>query len=158
MIVILNGTSNGGYVESQRWNIAGFPAPIIARDLNRDEKADLAVIQLVYNTQQSSLLVYLNQMSSGVCSAPASRGVHVCAPVAGQTYTSPVQFIATGRGASGSVNHLELWIDGRKINNYSGSQLRTSVPLSSGSHTATVVEVDSKGAFIKSSPVTFKVR
>ncbi len=158
MIVILNGTSNGGFVESQRWNIAGFPAPIVARDLNKDGKPDLAVLQTVYNTQQSSLLVYLNQMSAGNCVAPSSPGVHVCAPIAGQTYSSPVQFTATGTGASGSVNHMELWIDGKKINNYAGNQLRTSVALGSGSHTGTAIEVDSKGAFIKSSPIPFNVK
>jgi hypothetical protein len=92
------------------------------------------------------------------CAAPSSPGVNVCAPTQGETTSSPVSFLATGTGASGAVNHLELWIDGNKIGNYSGSSMATSVPLGSGSHAGTVVEVDSAGNYIKSNTVTFTVQ
>jgi hypothetical protein len=91
------------------------------------------------------------------CAAPSSPGVDVCEPKAGSTDNSPVTFMATGKGASGDVNHLELWIDGRKIGNYPGSTLNTTVSEAAGSHTATVVEVDSAGSYVKSSPVTYTV-
>ena len=95
--------------------------------------------------------------SGGGCTPPSSPGSILCTPAAGSTVSSPVQFSGAGRGASGSVNHLELWIDGTKIGNYSGSTMSASVPLANGSHTATLVEVDSAGSFIKSSPDTFTV-
>jgi hypothetical protein len=95
---------------------------------------------------------------SGTCAAPGSPGVHVCAPVASQTYGTPVQITGAGAGASGAVNHMELWIDGRKINNYFSNQVNTSVTLSAGKHAATLVEVDSRGAYIKSNPVSFTSR
>ena len=94
---------------------------------------------------------------TGTCAAPSSPGVHVCSPTAGQTVSSPVNVVASGTGASGSVNHLELWVDGNKVGNYSGSMMNANVTLSSGSHAATVIEVDSKGAYVKSMPVTFTV-
>ncbi len=96
--------------------------------------------------------------SGNGCTAPSSPGVHVCAPTAGESSASPVSFLAAGTGASGSVNHLELWIDGTKIGNYSGGDLETSVSEPAGSHTATVIEVDSKGAYVKSTPVTYSVK
>jgi hypothetical protein len=95
---------------------------------------------------------------SGACAAPSSPGVKVCSPSAGQSVSPPVYVIASGTGASGSVNHLELWVDGNKIGNYTGSMMNASVSLPSGSHTATVIEVDSKGAYVKSTPVTFAVK
>ena len=94
---------------------------------------------------------------SGACAAPSSPGVNVCSPTSGQTTTSPVSVIASGTGVSGTVNHLELWIDGTKTGNYSGSTMNASVTLASGSHSATVIEVDSTGAYIKSNPISFTV-
>ncbi len=94
----------------------------------------------------------------GACAAPSSPGVDICSPSAGQTVTSPVMFVADGTGASGQVNHLELWIDGSKIGNYAGSTMNTAVTLVAGAHTATVVEVDSQLHYVKSNPVSFTVK
>ncbi len=95
--------------------------------------------------------------SSGGCNPPSSPGAVLCTPVAGSTVTSPVQFTGAGTGASGSVNHLELWIDSTKIGDYPGNKMSASVALASGSHSATLVEVDSAGNYIKSTPDTFNV-
>lgn len=59
---------------------------------------------------------------------------------------------------SGSVNHLELWVDGKKLGNYSGSSMNANVALTSGLHAATVVEVDLHGAYLKSTPVSFTAK
>ncbi len=93
----------------------------------------------------------------GSCSPPASPGAKICTPAAGQSYTSPVSVTAAGTPASGTINHMELWIDGKKINDYSGNTIKTSVSVAAGSHKITAVEVDSKGAVLKSTPVSFTV-
>jgi hypothetical protein len=95
--------------------------------------------------------------SGGGCSAPTSAGVHVCAPQPGGSYTSPVQMTATGKGPNGTTSRMELWIDGKKINNYFSSTVSTSVALGVGSHSATFVAVDNTGAFVKSAVVNFTV-
>jgi phosphatidylinositol-3-phosphatase len=95
--------------------------------------------------------------SGGSCAAPNSPGVDLCSPQSGQTYSSPVAVTAAGTGASGTVNHMELWIDGQKIGNYFANTIATAVPLGTGSHAATAIEVDSTGAFIKSTPSVFVV-
>ncbi len=106
---------------------------------------------------KSTPVTFTVASNAGPCAAPSSPGVNVCSPTTGQTVSSPVEFAAAGTGASGSVNHLELWIDGNKIGNYNGSTLSASTTLASGSHTAVVIEVDSKGAYVRSTPVTFTV-
>ncbi|HEY0564439.1 MAG TPA: alkaline phosphatase family protein, partial [Terriglobales bacterium] len=92
------------------------------------------------------------------CSAPSSAGVHVCAPVSNQAGSSPITFSAAGKAANGSVSRLELWIDGKKINNFKGSQLNASVPVGNGVHSLQVVEVDTTGGTAKSSAVPFTVQ
>jgi len=108
-------------------------------------------------TKTGAATVTVTSSSGGGCNPPTSPGAVICSPSAGSTVSSPVQFSGAGTGASGSVNHLELWIDGGKINDYPGNTMSASVALANGSHTATLVEVDSKGAYIKSSPDTFTV-
>ena len=95
--------------------------------------------------------------SNGSCGMPNSPGAVLCSPVAGQTYPSPVSITGAGNAASGSVNHMELWIDGRKIGDYFSNQVNTTVALGSGAHVATLVEVDSSGSYIKSTPANFSV-
>jgi hypothetical protein len=77
--------------------------------------------------------------------------------VAGGSYTSPVTVAAAGTGASGSVSRMEVWSDGTKIGNFPGNQVNTGVSLAVGSHAITVIEVDSTGAYIKSSPISITV-
>ena len=91
------------------------------------------------------------------CSAPTSAGVHVCTPTQGQASKGSVQVSAAATAANGSVQRMELWIDGKKTNNYYASQVNVTVPLSVGQHFATVVEVDASGAYIKSGAVGFTI-
>ncbi len=81
----------------------------------------------------------------------------MCSLVAGQSYSSPVQFTGAGTLANVAVNHLELWIDGHKIGNYTGNTISTTVAEAVGSHAATLVAVDSKGNYLKSVPVSYTV-
>ncbi|MGE5110340.1 MAG: FG-GAP repeat domain-containing protein [Acidobacteriaceae bacterium] len=154
-IAILSGASSGTFSESQRWKVGGYPYGTVAADFNGDGKPDLAVITHNESSGANALLLYLNQPAS--CSAPSSAGVHVCSPVAGQTYASPVTVLATGKASSGSVAHMELWIDGKKVGQYSGSQINTKVSLASGQHRLVVVEVESSGSYIKSSAIYFNI-
>lgn len=110
-----------------------------------------------YNYVKSAPVPYTVGGTSGGCAAPSSPGVNVCAPTPGESATSPVTFSAAATAASGAVDHTELWIDGNKIGNYLGSMMNTAVQESAGTHTATVVEVDSTGNYIKSAPVTYTV-
>ncbi len=156
-IAIMNGSSTGTYSESQRWKVGGYPYGTVAADFNKDGRADLAVITHNQSTGANALVVYLNQPTSTTCSAPSTAGVHVCSPVAGKTYSSPVTVLATGKASSGSVAHMELWIDGKKVGQYSGSQINTKVSLGTGQHRLVVVEVQSNGSYIKSSAIYFNV-
>ena len=136
----------------------GFPISLAAADFSHSgSTTGLAALEQSASGSYT-IVTYLFTGSAGqTCSAPSSVGVNVCSPTAGGTVGSPVNVVAAGTGASGSVNHLELWIDGQKIGNYPGASMNTSVTLANGAHSATVVEVDSQFHYVKSSPVNFTV-
>jgi hypothetical protein len=93
-------------------------------------------------------------MSNDVCSPPGSPGVNVCVPFQGSCHTAGwTTVIAAGTGASGTVSRMELWIDGVKIGDFPGNEIRTNLLVNDFS-VMTIVEVDSNGAFIKSVPIT----
>jgi FG-GAP-like repeat len=157
-LTMLYGGSTGQYGAPVPLSTpGGFPISLATADFNNSGQTGIAALQQNASGQYT-IAVYLNDTTTGgSCTAPSSAGVNICSPTAGTSPSSPVQFVAAGTGASGTVNHLELWIDGQKIGNYSGATMRTTVPLNNGSHTATIVEVDSKGAYVKSAPDTFTV-
>jgi hypothetical protein len=87
---------------------------------------------------------------SNNCSPPSAPGVHVCNPAPNGCNTQGwVYFSATGTGASGSVNRMELWLEGTKIANFPGNQINTSLIMAFGE--IGMVEVDSKGNSLSSS-------
>ena len=78
------------------------------------------------------------------CSEPDKPGVHVCAPEPNGCNTQPwVPIEAAGRGKSGSVSRMELWVNGVKIANFPGNKINTSLIQVFG--TVKIDEVDSKG-------------
>jgi len=86
----------------------------------------------------------------GFCSAPSGPGVNVCSPYPNGCNTEPwVTFDAVGKGKSGTVNRMELWVAGTKIANFPGDRISTSLIMAFGE--VSFVEVDSKGASISSS-------
>ena len=84
------------------------------------------------------------------CSAPSKPGVNVCSPYPGGCNTEPwVDFDAVGKGKSGTVNRMELWVGGTKIANFPGDRISTSLIMVFAE--VSIVEVDSKGDSISSS-------
>jgi hypothetical protein len=78
------------------------------------------------------------------CPPPSSPGVNVCSPNAGGCNTQPwVEFTAAGRGASGKVERMELWVDHDKVANFPGDSINTSLIMVYGP--VSIVEYDSKG-------------
>jgi hypothetical protein len=91
--------------------------------------------------------------NSQTCSPPSSPGVHVCDPLPNSCHTAPwTTVFAAGTGKNGTVSRMELWINGVKIGNFPGNRVSTNLYVTDFSR-LTIVEVDSKGASIKSLPI-----
>lgn len=137
----------------ESWSIDNLAFQVEAMDLNHDGKNDFAAVE------DKKLVVCLNQGTT--CSAPSKAGVHVCAPVATTTYysdgTATLSLLAAGKGASGSVNHMEVWVDEAHVANYAGSKINATMYVAVGNHQAAITEVDSKKKSIKSTPITVTI-
>lgn len=79
-----------------------------------------------------------------LCSAPASDGIHICDPSSGSTVGSPV-LVAASEKVPGTIDRMELWVDGVKKYTGRSSQLSTTVKVSSGKHRFGVFAVNTAG-------------
>jgi hypothetical protein len=93
----------------------------------------------------------------GGCPAPSREGVKICAPYAGSSIDAPFQVIASGTSGRAQVRLMELWADGKKITETAGSPFDQPVTLGVGTHRLTLIELDSTGAFAKSTPLEVTV-
>ncbi|HEY3705642.1 MAG TPA: FG-GAP-like repeat-containing protein [Terracidiphilus sp.] len=124
--------------------------PIVA-DFNHDGKPDVAVNQS--DGGSSNMTVFINSTSGGIwsnCLYPP-KGINVCSP--NQTAVSPVAFSASA-GSYGDVRKMELWIDGKKIEeqNYTwGTKawFNSSASLANGTHAITFYSGDIDNALQK---------
>jgi hypothetical protein len=99
--------------------------------------------------QSQPLTVTVENRGDQTCSLPGGVGVNVCQPVQGTCHTAPwVQVLAAAKGQSGTVNRMELWVDGGKIANFPGNRINTNLVIQDFS-TVTIYEVDSQGGYVK---------
>jgi hypothetical protein len=96
----------------------------------------------------------------GGCAAPQTAGVSLCQPPSfyqtGQV-SSPFQVIASATSSTAAVQLMQLWVDGQKFAQSSGSLFNQAVTLSEGSHQFTAVEIDATGFYLKSTPFSVVV-
>ncbi len=151
-VAILNGSGSGTWSESQRFAISGYGVATVAGDFNNDNRNDFAVIA------GGELQVFTNTRTFAVSSCKPDRaGVHLCSPAGGKTYSGAVPFTATASGINGPVRVMQIYVDGRKYGDFPGNQLKASLNLAAGSHTAHVNELEYNGQYTKSVSVTFTV-
>jgi hypothetical protein len=115
------------------------------RDLNLDSRHDVGMAW--YNIEDGSggADVLINTSATKNCTPPPTNklSVHVCTPTSGETVASTFTFRAAGNAFNGIAKRTELWIDGHKVAQNLEDQLKATVALTAGSHTATFVVIDS---------------
>jgi hypothetical protein len=103
--------------------------------------------------KSAPLTVTVENRGDTTCTLPAGPGVKVCQPVQGTCHTAPwVQVLAAAKGQSGTVNRMELWVNGGKLANFPGDRINTNLVIQDFD-TVTIYEVDSKGGYIKAPPI-----
>jgi hypothetical protein len=88
----------------------------------------------------------------GGCAAPSRAGINVCVPGTGFEVPAPFQVIAAGTSGRAQVKLMELWADGKKVTHTDGTPFDEPVSLGLGNHELTVIEVDTIGNYVKSTP------
>ena len=100
----------------------------------------------------------------GNCTPPPRVGVNLCNPyntarMDGNAVEVPYPFqvIAVGTSGRGRVANMQLWADGKKIMQTTGTPFDKPVTLPPGNHQLTVIEVDDTGYYAKSTPFNVTV-
>lgn len=143
----LLGNGNGTFQKPTRTatnGSYGFEQPLI-RDLNLDSRHDIAMPWLYLSPNPGGIEQLLNLNATANCAPPAASklGVNICGLNNGQVVPDTFTFKAAGNAFSGEVKRMELWIDGQKVGENLEDQLNVTATLTSGSHTASFVAVDS---------------
>lgn len=164
MQVIAAGTGGGGPVKLMEVFVDGkkvaqangnlFDAPITIAT----GQHTLTVVELdttgSYTKSTRQTLVVDNSTTNETCTAPGAPGVNVCIPQPGSCHTAAYStFVAAGTGASGTVSRMELWVNGTKLANFPGNHINTNFSFLPDFDKVTIIEVDSKGAYMKATPI-----
>ncbi len=104
----------------------------------------ITVLATGWDSSLQSKSFTLNVGGSSSCSIPTSAGVHVCSPANGSTVSSPVSVQAAGK-VTGTLAHMELYVDGVKKFTSATSTLNTTLTLTAGSHRFAVLAINTAG-------------
>jgi hypothetical protein len=152
------GLGGGQYAVAVNQSLAQNLGQVFAADFNQDGKLDLAIAGISYGT--AGVVTILLGNGDGTfkqnCAPPAANklSVNICAPKSGEAVASKFTFKAAGNSFNGIAKRMELWIDGKKVAQNLEDQLKATISLSAGKHTASFVVVDSFDE-TSSSSVTF---
>ena len=100
-------------------------------------------------TDSLGAIVSTTQMatiSQGCAISKTNRTVTICAPANNSTVSSPVTVVAQATDSS-TVSYTQIYVDGTKAYQVTGSSLNTSLTLATGTHTVTVQSADKSGSF-----------
>ena len=99
---------------------------------------------------KSTLYVTVGSSTSSGCPAGStSPSVNICSPSDGSTVSSPVHVLAT-LNSSSSISYSQIYVDGRKVWNGTGTQVDTSLTMAAGTHRLTVQAKNADGVLFKS--------
>ncbi len=97
----------------------------------------------VDNQQQQ--LNFTFKVGPSPCAAPSAEGVRICEPVAGTT-SSPV-LVQAAAAITGTLERMELWVDGtKKYTETTSTWFTTSVYTQPGQHRFVVIAYNEEGA------------
>lgn len=129
------------------------------RDLNLDSRHDVGAAWNDFFFPSGGPQVLINTNATVNCDPPPANklSVNICAPKNGATVASKFTFKGAGNSFNGIAKRMELWIDGKKVAQNLEDQLKATVSLSAGKHTASFVVIDSFDE-TDSSSVTFTAK
>lgn len=159
----LLGNGNGSFQAPV--NLAGYGQTEVypfVRDLNLDSRHDIGTVWDDPDSRFGSgggAFILVNTNATYNCDpTPANAlSVRICAPSNGQTEGTSVVFRGAGNALNGIVKRMELWIDGKKVGQNLEDQLKITATVAAGSHTASIVAVDTFDNHVSGS-VSFTVK
>ena len=141
----------GAPADAPHWlDLQFFP---FLRDLDGDSRHDVGIAWSSIFEDIGGAEALRNTSAAVNCRPPKpdTLDAHICAPREGQQVGHTFTFRGAGNAFSGYPKRMELWIDGTKIAQNLEDQLKATVSLARGSHTASFVVVDSFDSYVTES-------
>ena len=108
----------------------------VLRHFNRDSQLDILVpAESVYR------FLATNAPTNCTPPSPANLSGHICTPAASTTISRTFTVRAAGDSPAGVVR-MELWVDGKKVFENWGDQLKRTITLAAGVHRVTIHSID----------------
>ena len=139
-----SGFNNPVHFDSPN-GVNASPFRIAAGFINQDGQKDIFLVE------NGDFIPFLNNTGTAQspCAAPASPGLNFCIPVDNGVGRSPFHFVGSFHAMTQPANRIELWIDGQKKFQVFNDIIDVTLPVGTGSHTATLVGVGAAGAVVK---------
>ncbi len=115
------------------------PSGIVVRDINLDSRPDVLI-----PTWMGNGFTYGIDTSAEVnCAPPDSSKLQakICTPSNNGNVSNPITVRGAGNAPIG-VKRLEIWVDGKKLNEELNDQIAKQITLSPGMHSLSLVAVD----------------
>ena len=143
------GNGDGTFAAPVRMGVGDESADFILRDMDLDGRLDIITDEYI----AWGVVVFRGTSAAVNCPTASSsdKNAFICQPdINTTTTTSPVTIKASGNSPAG-IQRLELWVDGFKVSQILNDQLKTTVAMSPGTHTITIVVVDKNLGYAKTS-------
>lgn len=113
----------------------------VLRHFNRDSQLDIVV-------PAESVYRFLAQNAPTNCTppSPANLSAHICTPGANTTISRTFTVRAAGDSPAGVVR-MELWVDGKKVFENWGDQVKRTITVAAGAHRVTIHSIDRYKSF-----------
>jgi len=115
------------------------PSGLAVRDINLDSRPDV----LIPSYMGDGFNYGINNSAYVNCAPPDASKLQakICTPTNNGNVTNPITVRGAGNSPIG-VKRLEIWVDGKKVNQELNDQIAKQITLSSGPHMLTLVSVD----------------
>jgi phosphatidylinositol-3-phosphatase len=100
----------------------------------------------------------LHQSSVSYTVQPLVNGLQIISPTSNQNMGISTVHVVAHASESQTVSQMQVWDNGRKLGAYSGADVNQYFTVASGSHTLTVLDLDSNNNVIHRSSVSYSVQ
>jgi hypothetical protein len=100
----------------------------------------------------------LHQSSVNYTVQPLVNGLQIISPTSNQNMGISTVHVVAHASESQTVSQMQVWDNGRKLGAYSGADVNQYFTVASGSHTVTVLDLDSNNNVIHRSSVSYSVQ
>lgn len=149
------GRGDGTFTNPQSMPFSDDVESLVVRDLNLDSRHDLALVSSNPPAGTNETAVLLNQNAVTNCAPPSAATLS--AKICSATPSTNALTVSAASNSPEGTRRTELWVDGKKLGQSFNDQLHLKVGVAAGTHTVTVVAIDTNDSRLAKATISVKV-